>query len=59
MAIVLTNHSYSVPVAHPACSTCGKEMWLARIEPDHPDYDKRTFECPKCKNEEVVIVKFK
>ena len=23
-------------------------MWLARIEPDEPDRDKRTFECPAC-----------
>ena len=23
-------------------------MWLARIEPDRPDHDKRTFECQAC-----------
>ena len=22
----------------------------SRIEPDSPDHDKRTFECPKCEN---------
>jgi hypothetical protein len=23
-------------------------MWLARIMPDEPGYDLRTFECPEC-----------
>jgi hypothetical protein len=25
-------------------------MWLSRIEPDEPNHDKRTFECPQCEN---------
>ena len=25
----------------PYCPNCGSPMWLARIEPDSPDYDKR------------------
>ncbi len=32
---------------------------LARIEPDMPDHDKRTFECAKCGNEHTEVVKFK
>ena len=32
----------------PECPKCGSPMWLARIEPDSPGNDKRTFECPVC-----------
>ena len=35
----------------PDCAQCGAPMWLARIEPDIPGHDKRTFptvrECGK------------
>jgi hypothetical protein len=41
----------------PACPKCGARMWLARIEPDAPGHDKRTFECPQC--EDVVSETFK
>ena len=34
-------------------------MLLSRIEPDAPDHDKRTFECPACGNELSEVVKFK
>jgi hypothetical protein len=34
-------------------------MLLSRIEPDVPDYDRRTFGCPKCGNSETEVVKFK
>ena len=34
-------------------------MWLARIEPDKPDHDLRTFECPDCEHTETKVVKFK
>ena len=30
----------------PICPKCGATMWLARIEPDEPGHDSRTFECP-------------
>jgi predicted RNA-binding Zn-ribbon protein involved in translation (DUF1610 family) len=33
-------------------------MSNARIEPDRPDHDKRTFECPNCGNEHSEVVKF-
>jgi transcription elongation factor Elf1 len=33
-------------------------MWLARIQPDKPGYDRRTFECPVCHDEMVVVVKY-
>jgi hypothetical protein len=33
-------------------------MWLARIQPDKPGYDRRTFERPVCHDEMVVVVKY-
>ena len=30
------------------CPECSSLMWLARIMPDEPGYDLRTFECPEC-----------
>jgi hypothetical protein len=38
------------------CSGCGKPMRLARIEPDKPGFDLRTFECAKCSAGESFIV---
>jgi hypothetical protein len=45
-------------VEHPKCGKCGVSMWLARIEPDKPDFDKRTYECPVCENVVAEIVKY-
>ena len=45
-------------IGRPFCEFCGTQMWLACIEPDKPDYDKRTFECPMCSNFTVKIVKY-
>jgi predicted RNA-binding Zn-ribbon protein involved in translation (DUF1610 family) len=44
---------------HPTCPNCGTRMWLARIEPDKPDHDLRTFECPQCDHTETVVTKYK
>ena len=49
---------YTKSIVRPPCPACGTQMTLAKIEPDKPNHDKRTFECPKCKHEENVIVKF-
>ena len=43
----------------PKCPKCGEQMWLARIEPDKPDYDKRTYECPVCENVMIEVVKYR
>jgi hypothetical protein len=43
----------------PPCPKCRSRMMLARIEPDKPDHDKRTFECSKCDNIESVVVKYR
>jgi hypothetical protein len=46
-------------IASPKCATCGAQMWLASIEPDMPDHDRRTFECPRCLDEHVAVVKYR
>jgi ribosomal protein S27AE len=46
-------------IEHPKCERCGAGMWLAHIEPDDkPDHDRRTFECPRCQNEQIQVVKY-
>jgi len=53
-------HNPSELIEKPPCLKCGEGMWLARIEPtDRPDYDQRTFECPRCDHSETMMVKFK
>ena len=37
---------------------CWARMWLTRIEPDKPGYDKRTFECAQCKFTMTETVKY-
>jgi hypothetical protein len=39
------------------CPKCAQFMWLARIEPDKPDHDRRTFECRDCDYTKTVVVK--
>jgi predicted RNA-binding Zn-ribbon protein involved in translation (DUF1610 family) len=50
---------YSNSIVRPPCPKCGTQMLLARIAPDKPDHDKRTFECPKCEHSESVVVKYR
>jgi hypothetical protein len=38
------------------CSGCGKPMKLARIEPDKPGFDLRSFECAKCNTGEAFLM---
>ena len=40
------------------CTKCGAKMTLARIEPDKPDYDLRSFECTKCNNVDQYIFEY-
>jgi hypothetical protein len=37
-----------INVVRPPCPKCGTTMMLARIEPEEPGFDLRTFECPAC-----------
>jgi len=46
-------------IHHPDCPQWGTRMWLARIEPDEPNHDKRTFECPQCDRAITRVVKYK
>ena len=39
----------------PECQKCGTQMLLARVEPDSPGRELRTFECPVCKHSEHVV----
>ena len=41
---------------YPKCAKCSAQMWISRIEPDKPDHDKRTFECPACDGVMTAIV---
>ena len=41
------------------CAQCDAYMWLTRVEPDEPGYDKRTFECFECKHVRTEIVKYR
>ena len=49
--------TYSNSIVRPSCSKCGTRMLLARIEPDKPDHDKRTFVCSICDHSESFVVK--
>jgi hypothetical protein len=33
-------------------------MYLARIEPEKPGFDLRTFECPRCQHVETAVAQF-
>jgi hypothetical protein len=46
-------------IDRPTCLICGAAMWLASVEADGPNLDKRTFECPVCETHEIEFVKFK
>jgi hypothetical protein len=46
-------------IGQPFCEFCRAQMWLACIEPEKPDHDKRTFECPMCTNFTVKVVKYR
>jgi DNA-directed RNA polymerase subunit M/transcription elongation factor TFIIS len=59
MALFPPATTASDAIKRPPCPECGTMMILARIEPDKPNHDKRTFECPKCHHSESMVVKFK
>jgi hypothetical protein len=45
--------------ARPDCPQCTAQMDLARIEPEKPGHDLRTFECPRCHHLETAVARFK
>jgi hypothetical protein len=46
-------------MGRPACPKCATRMMLARITPEKPDHDRRTFECPGCDHALDEIVRFR
>ena len=59
MTIYKPATAYSDAIEHPSCPQCGNRMLLARIEPDKPDHDRRTFQCGKCGHSMSEVVKYK
>jgi len=44
----------------PRCPNCGSNLWLRLVEPgDLPGFDRRTFECTECGDEEIMVFKFR
>ena len=58
MTIFQPATAYSASIVRPPCPKCGMRMLLARIEPDTPDHDKRSYECAGCGHEHSEVVKF-
>jgi len=47
-------------IKRPRCAKCNEHlMWLIRIEPDEPSYDRRTFECPRCNHQMIETVRYR
>jgi hypothetical protein len=44
-------------ILRPPCPKCGTKMHLARIEPEKPGYETRTFECPNCEHSLSIVAK--
>jgi hypothetical protein len=50
-----TAHSDSIE--RPTCPKCRTKMRLFGIEPERPEYELRSFECPKCNHIQTAIGK--
>jgi len=55
-----TRSSFTHPetILHPVCNWCGGPTFLTQIEPDKPDFDRRTFECSACNNAVTEIIRY-
>jgi hypothetical protein len=42
----------------PVCPNCTTPMLIARIDPNGPGTDRRTFECTNCDHSEIEIVNY-
>lgn len=51
--------STSDATIRPPCPKCGNEMHLARIEPEQPGHETRTFECSNCDHTVSVVAEIK
>jgi hypothetical protein len=43
-------------IDRPLCKRCYTVMWLMRVAYDKLHHDKRTFECPVCRNSKDIVV---
>jgi len=59
MPLSKTAVSAPPPIERPTCPKCSSLMWLARIMPDEPGCDQRTFECAECGHEIVRIFRWR
>ncbi len=50
---------HSISIIRPSCPKCSKTMLLVLIEPDKPDHERRTLECPPCKHAISEVVKYR
>jgi len=56
MATIIASPPRSI-IPRPDCARCGTRMSLARISPNKPGFDQRTFECACCEHEVTEIVR--
>jgi transposase-like protein len=54
-----TSAPLTIAMGCPICPRCGTRMLLARIFPDRPGYNRRTYECPRCEYDLTEIVRLK
>jgi hypothetical protein len=47
-----------VTAGRPLCKDCNIPMWLVSIEPEREGHDARTFECPRCQEAIVEVIKY-
>ena len=59
MQIIPSHDTWPDPVVRPSCQHCHTKMLLARIQPYKENYERRTFECPKCEHIEHHIMGYK
>ena len=41
----------------PFCPECCAPMFIVTVEPDRPDHESRSYECPSCKFTETAVVR--
>ena len=57
--MILTEAPTKPFLMRPLCTNCCAKMRLVSIEPEKPNYDRRTFECRQCSRSHSIIVKYK
>src|SRR4051812_47279447 len=48
LGMTMTPFHLANAIERPLCTRCHTRMMLARIAPDGPGFEVRSFECPKC-----------